>query len=188
MKLSTIVQTAKARFSVLLTDDTQISAYLVQALTTYQDLAGCLRTTVIDAPTVEALTLPQSFLAHSMCSDVYGDFVPVEVLELEDGTTTIYMPAGTIYPVKYEFLVNLAYYAADLENHIPNRIAGMVTDYLECLIATDNDDRIARIEAGGKMDASRMPTRLDRMAQKTSLEEQFRANRAIVSMASIHPI
>jgi hypothetical protein len=123
-----------------------------------------------------------------MCKDVTGNFVPVRVSEDDDGSTKIYFDSGAIYPIEYEFLVHLAFFADNPEAHIPNRISGMVIDYLECLIAMDNDDRMARIETGGKMDSSRTPTRLDRIAQKTALEEQFRANRAIISMASIHPL
>jgi hypothetical protein len=187
LKISTIVTNAKARFSMLLTENEVIQASLVQALTAYQDLAGCLRTVVIESPLAGAYEPPASFLAHAMCKDAYGDYVPVRVSEEDDGSSRIYFDKEAVYPLEYEFLVHLAYFADKPESHIPNRISGMVTDYLECLIAMDNDDRVARVEAGGKMDASRTPTRLDRLAQKAALEEQFRANRAIISMASIHP-
>jgi hypothetical protein len=187
MQISTIVSNAKSRFSMLLTEDTQIQAFLAQALTAYQDLAGCLRTVVIEIPLIGGYEPPPSFLAHAMCKDAYGDYVTVSVAEEDDGSSRLYFDKEAVYPLEYEFLVHLAYFADKPESHIPNRISGMVIDFLECLIATDNDDRVARVEASGKMDSSRTPTRLDRIAQKTALEEQFRANRAIISMASIHP-
>lgn len=189
MQLSKIITNAKARFSILLTSDEEIQALLTQSLTAYQDLAGCLRSKMIDGPQAGGHPLPPSFLAHAMCADKYGNFVPVVIAENEDdGTSTLVITDDVEYPLTHEYLVNLAYYADDTANHIPNRIAGMITDHLECLIAMNSDERLARVESGGKMDTSRVPTTLDRIAQKNAIEDQFRANRAIISMASIHPL
>lgn len=187
MKISDITKLAKSRFSMLLTGDSEINAFLSQALTTYQDIAGCIRTIEIEAPTPESLNMPEYFLAHAMCKDFYGDFVIVNTFDQDDGTTKLRIDDDPVYPLKYEFFVNLTYYADKPDSHIPNRISGVITDYLECLIAMDNDDRVARAETAGKMDASRMPTRLDRLQQKQTLEDKMRESRAMISMASIHP-
>lgn len=190
MQLKAIIANAKARFTILLTTDDEITPLLVQSLTAYQEMAGCLRVKLIEqAPDRGEIQLPASFLAHAMCSDADGDFVPVTIIENEDnGTSIAKVSDSELYPLKYEYFVNLAYYADNLENHIPNRISGMIIDHLECLIGANNDERIARVEAGGKMDTSRIPTPLDRDAQRLAIEEKFRANRAIVPMASVHPI
>lgn len=187
MRISDVVKLACARFSMLLTEEREIGGFLFQALTAYQDLAGSIATISILEQSTEAVTLPPSFLAPSVCSDADGNYVVTSLNESDDGLSTLRIIGTPVYPLTFDYFVHIAYYADKPDLHIPNRIAGMIIDYLECLIAMDNDDRIARVETSGKMDASRMPTRLDRIAQKTALEEQFKANRAIPQMVSIHP-
>lgn len=187
MRISDVVKSASARFSMLLVEPDQVQQFLFQALTAYQDLAGCITTLRILSPKTEAVALPPSFLAAAVCRDQYGNYVATSINESDDGTATLTIEGQPTYPVDFDYFVHIAYYADKPELHIPNRIAGMVIDYLECLIAMENDDRVARVEASGKMDVSRIPTRIDRIAQKTALEEQFRANRAVPQMTSIHP-
>lgn len=187
MRISDVVKSASARFSILLLEPEQVQQYLFQALTAYQDLAGCITTLRILEPKTEAVALPPSFLAAAVCRDTFGNYVATRISESDDGTATLIIEGQPAYPVEFDYFVHIAYYADKPDLHIPNRIAGMVIDYLECLIAMENDDRMARVEAGGKMDVSRLPTRIDRIAQKTALEDQFRANRAMPQMTSIHP-
>lgn len=188
MKISDLVNSVTSRFSLLLTQKPTIQSYLVQALTAYRDLAGCIRTKLIlEAPAGGMMDAPTAFLAHAMCKDRDQDYVPVSVFDTDEGGHTIHIPSDAAYPLEYSYFVDLTYYADKPESHIPNRITGMIADYLEVLIAMDNDDRLARVETSGKMDASRLPTRQDRINQQQLLETSMRANREIVPMASIHP-
>ncbi|GAB1077446.1 MULTISPECIES: hypothetical protein [Shewanella] len=188
MKISELVESVTSRFTLLLTGQDAIRSYLAQSLTAYRDMAGCIKTIpVLEAPAGGLMTAPTAFLAHAMCKDANQDFVPVSVYDTDDGGHSIHVPAGAVYPLDYSYFVDLAYYADKPESHIPNRVTGLIADYLEVLIAMDNDDRIARVETSGKMDASRLPTRQDRINQQQLLETSMRANREIVPMASIHP-
>ena len=187
MQIKNIVHNATSRFSVLLVEEKQIQAFLTQALTTYQEMAGCLRTMKLNSPNASGISLPESFLAHAMCKDDEGNYVSVHIEEQDDGTVSA-IPEGGVYPLTYEYLVNLAYYADKPDLHIPNRISGVITDYLECLVGIENDSRLSRVETSGKMDTSHLPSVQDRTATKAAIEEQFRNNRASISMASIHPI
>ena len=188
MKIKDIVDTAKAKFSVLLTEDPKIAAYLLESLTMYQDLAGCIRRVVIKESESSEYALPEHYLAHAMCKDVNGDYVPVETYDTDDGSITMSIANSAVYPVTLSYFVHLAYYADKPDLHIPNRVAGMIARHLECLIGADNNNRIALVEAAGKMDTSRIPTPVDYVTQRDGIEEQFRANREIIPMLSIHPV
>lgn len=191
MKIADITKNAVDRFPVLLTKPEEVQAFLMQALTAYQDLAGCTRKQRVLASDVQdggLYVMPESCLALSSAVDALGDFVICDMSDDDEGNIILYInEPKAVYPLAVEYFVNLAYYADKPDLHVPNRIAGMIINYLECLIAMDNDDRVARVESAGKMDTSRTPTRLDRMAQKTALEEQFKANREIISLVSVHP-
>lgn len=187
MIISDVIQNAKNRFSLLLTEETEINAFLVQALTCYQDLAGCIRSQVVTSPSNDPVLLPESCLSVCMVKDKHNDYVPFRQFDNDDGEQFVILDESATYPVVVDYFVYLAGYANKPNAHIPNQIAGMITDYLSVLISIDNDDRVAKAENAGKMDASRTPTTQDHVALKTALEDQFRANRAIIPMFSIMP-
>lgn len=192
MKITDLVSTVKARFPVLLTGDPQVQAYLVKALQAYQEKAGVLRTVEIAAPIDTGLyPLPDDTLAVAMCKDAIGNYVPNQTQDDVDSGNLVLKLVGSgcyEFPLTVNYLVDLTVYALTPDRHIPTRIASMIANYLECLIGEDNDDRIARIEAVGKMDVSRIPSRVDRSAQLQAIEEQMSSARAIIPAASIIPI
>lgn len=187
MLISDVIDHAKSRFSLLLTGDKEIQGFLTQALTVYQDLAGCIRKEIITAYNKEGQVLPDSFLAVAMVKDSYNDFVPSMIIDDDTGGQKLFVDKDAKYPLVLEYFVHLTSYANKPDSHIPNRIAGLITDYLALLISIDNNDRIARAEGAGKMDTSRTLTATDLSATKQALEEQFRMSRAIVPMCSILP-
>ena len=179
-----LLAAVKGRFSVLLVDDThQQRQLLTNALGQYQDLAGVTKNVLIRTPGPR--TVAPDFLAHVVASSAYGDYVPVEQYDDEEGNAQIEPDSQAEYPVKLTYLVNLR--AVDLDSYkIPATAVGMIMDYLELLLAVENDERMARVQSAGRMDMSRVPSKEVRDQQLATLREQMKSQRAILPMISIH--
>lgn len=186
MKLSALVNSVKDRFPILLTSDKAVIAYLKQALTAYQDLAGYMKTVKINFVAGGLVNAPIDFLSHVVCKSDSGDFVQVSVTEDDHCNHVLSSAVAGLHD--YTYFVKLSVLAdRDIEEtYVSDRIAGRIADYLECLVGIDNDERIARTETAAKMDTSRIQTASDRKADKSNLEEQFKANREIMPLFSIY--
>ena len=172
------------RFSVLLVEEPQQHQLLIDALGQYQDLAGVTKVVRLSAP--QSYPLPADFLAPIIATSATGDFVPVDVLDGEDGAQFLELDASAVYPVRFTYLVNLRGINVD-SYHLPATSIGMIQDYLEVLIAIPNDERMARIQEAGRMDISRIPAPQDREAQLATLREAMKAQRAILPIITIQP-
>lgn len=172
------------RFSVLLVEDPQQHQLLIDALGQYQDLAGVTKTVRLSAP--QEYPLPDDFLAPVIATSATGDFVPVDVITNDDNALVLALDSCAVYPVRFTYLVNLR--AIDVDQYpLPATSIGMIQDYLEVLIAIQNDERMARIQEAGRMDISRIPAPQDREAQLTALREAMKSQRAILPIITIQP-
>ncbi|EKI3096608.1 hypothetical protein PC510_003889 [Escherichia coli] len=173
------------RFPVLLHDDDDaLRRLLVQALGTYQDRAGVIRTVLLKRGLGEsARELPDDFLYQVGVCDSLDGFICSSVI---DGKLELELCGCINWPLKFRYLVNLR--EMDIETGtVPPNIIGMVSNYLEILIKIPNTDRLRTVSIAGKLDVSTLPDDATLYERKTQLENDMANLRAILPMFSIYP-
>lgn len=179
-----LLESVKARFPILLhSDEDALQALLSKAIGAYQDLAGFMaRTRIKETDLVDgAFPIPVRFLNRVAVKDAQGTYVTSQVWgnEMELGTSD-----NTPYPLTLIYLENLR--DSDYDSvTLPSNSIGLISDYLELLIASPNADRMRRIAVAGKYDASDIPTETDLAARRTELELKISSSQAMMPVLSI---
>lgn len=174
-----LLDCVKERFVPLLHNEPlSLNALLCQALTTYQELAGVVAIHNYIEPAEKYLLPPHCLTRIGVC-DKDSDFVSSEIQQPTD-EIKLMLTGHERWPLTLRYLVNLSSVDFDVYD-IPALNVGMISDYLELLIAIPNTQRLRRIASAGKLDVSDVPIQSELLAQKALLEEKMRLNRAIVS-------
>lgn len=164
-----LLQSVKARFSVLLVnDEAQLTSLLFQALGTYQDKAGAY--TSIDSVNPNSTTaVPVDYLEKITCRDRFGSYVEVSISMQSDGNFFTFKAKGNQYPLTLIYLQNFRAVNLD-EYQLPPEAIGLLSDYLYILIKTHNSAREMRVAVAGSLDTSHIPTEAELETRKTELE------------------
>lgn len=173
-----ILEMVKARFVPLLHSEEQaLNALLKQALLTYQDLAGVIKThTIVD---IDKNQLPDHFLARIAVSDSDLDFVSSTV-DTDNNQLVLNLNGYESPPLTLTYAVNLV--DVDVNTYeLPSNSIGMISDYLECLISIPNTQRQRRIAAAGKIDVSDLETHAELMDRKKAIEDNMKASRSMIN-------
>ena len=171
-----LLESVKLRFVPLLHNEPQpLYALLRQTLLAYQDRAGVIKTHTITTTTTQPL--PDHFLARIAVKDSNLDFVSSNS---STGMLNLNLIGDEQPPLSLTYLVDLG--SVDFNSYeLPVTAIGLLSDYLEALIAIPNTQRIRRIAIAGKIDASDLESHAELVERKLALEEAMAARREIVS-------
>lgn len=177
-----ILDEVKTRFTPLMHDESdKLTALLTQSLRMYQDRAGYMKRYRIQSRD-EAVSRPADMLALVGVSDRLGDLIYSD--DYGD-SLSLELNYHTPYPVTVFYLANLA----DLDHEtgvVPPEIIGIVSNYLEALIAIPNTDRVRRVSIAGKLDVSNLADEQTLHQRKLDLEADMANRRAIIPAFSIY--
>ncbi|WP_035604484.1 hypothetical protein [Edwardsiella tarda] len=176
-----LLGTVKDRFPTLIYDDEQgLAALLEQALGTYQDKAGVIKTIKLNSNS-ETIPLPDDFLSLVGVKDAASRFIISEVygkeLELE-------LYGTECMPFRFQYLAKLRGMNPD-DFELPDEAIGLLSNYLEVLISIPNMDFVRRVSIAGKFDASNLPDENTLYERKKTLEQEMEASRAIIPMVCL---
>jgi hypothetical protein len=181
-----LLETVRARFTVLLHDDEQaLNALLRKAIGKYQDLAGFMVTKKIDdTPELREsgeVAAATNIISRICVKDSTGRFVPSE---LWGETLELQLSGRETYPLRFTYFESVL--SADFDVvKLPASSTTLIADYLELLITIPNTERQRRIAIAGKLDASDMPTEEVLAARKLELEQDIKASRAMLPTFSL---
>lgn len=178
-----LLESVKARFTPLMhREELKLEALLVQALRAYQDRAGHIKKFRVERRDITSATKPGDYLVLVGACDKRGDMVYSD--DFGDELAFEYS-WNTVFPVTVSYMANLA----DLDLHndeVPAEIIGVVSNYLEALIAIPNFDRVRRASIAGKLDTSAIPDENTLNQRKLDLETDMSARRAILPGFTIY--
>ena len=169
MTPNALLDEVKSRFlPLLVTDAIRLEKILRQALRTYQDRAGVLRS--IDVATAE-IERPADALELVVAGDSRGNYVECKEFRREDGTVYWQIQADRrhVAPYRISYLLHLAEINLATDN-LPRGTVSLIGDYLEALIDVENTrrHRMANQTAGLPVDALRTDSEL--FERKSALE------------------
>lgn len=178
-----LLEQVKGRFHTLMHDEPQaLNALLRKALITYQDLAGVLKRHRYLQPE-KTYPLPENFLARVGVMDAHSQYVSSTVW-VDDNELELKLSGRESFPLVMTYVASLA--TVDLETYqLPDTAVGIISDYLEALIAIPNTERIRRVSAAGKIDVSDLPMQSELLDRKAAIEENMKASRAILTPFSV---
>lgn len=178
-----LLDDVKTRFNPLMhREEQKLEELLKQALRAYQDRAGYIKKVRVESRSETVLPKPADYLVLIGASDKYGDMVYSDDYGSE---ITLEYGWNTSFPVTVSYMANLA--DMDLqEDEVPAEIIGIVSNYLEALIAIPNYDRIRRASIAGKLDASTIPDENTLNQRKLDLELDMNSRRAMLPGFTIY--
>ncbi len=149
-----LLESVKTRFNPLLVrEEDTLKAFLIKALTTYQDRAGVVKTLKLEKAGGTAIPLPEDYLSLVHVTDSNGLLVYSDELS---GFIELELTGSERWPFRMLYLVNLRDRKLD-EWQVPPAIIGMLEEYLEALINVRNVARQRRASIDGKFDYSDLP-------------------------------
>ena len=123
-----LLESVKARFNPLLVrEEETLKAFLIKALTTYQDRAGVVKTLKLEKAGGTAIPLPEDYLSLVHVTDNNGLLVYSDELS---GFIELELTGSERWPFRMLYLVNLRDRKLD-EWQVPPAIIGMLEEYLE---------------------------------------------------------
>ncbi|EFB2660464.1 hypothetical protein [Escherichia coli] len=177
-----LLESVKTRFNPLLVrEEDTLKAFLIKALTTYQDRAGVVKTLKLEKAGGTAIPLPEDYLSLVHVTDSNGLLVYSDELS---GFIELELTGSERWPFRMLYLVNLRDRKLD-EWQVPPAIIGMLEEYLEALINVRNVARQRRASIDGKFDYSDLPDETTLYARVQEIEEKMSSNRAIIPGATI---
>lgn len=137
MKPSELLEEVTGQFVVLYhKDPVALTRLLRQSLGKYQDKAGVLLRTQVDAAGSGPVPLPPHFLSLAVAVDANAAFVPSFEA---DGGIILGGDAATVYPVTLHYYANLREWPEDVD--LPACCVSLVMEYLKALIDIPNTER-----------------------------------------------
>lgn len=164
-----LLESVKERFNPLLVrEEETLKAFLIKALTTYQDRAGVVKTLKLERAGGTAIPLPEDYLSLVHVTDNNGLLVYSDELS---GFIELELTGSERWPFRMLYLVNLRDRKLD-EWQVPPAIIGMLEEYLEALINVRNVARQRRASIDGKFDYSDLPDEATLYARVQEIEEK----------------
>lgn len=164
-----LLESVKERFNPLLVrEEETLKAFLIKALTTYQDRAGVVKTLKLEKAGGTAIPLPEDYLSLVHVTDNNGLLVYSDELS---GFIELELTGSERWPFRMLYLVNLRDRELD-EWQVPPAIIGMLEEYLEALINVRNVARQRRASIDGKFDYSDLPDEATLYARVQEIEEK----------------
>lgn len=178
-----LLKKVKKRFLPLLIENETdlLESQLVKALTQYQDLAGYTTDVRIAKGDSLSIPCPTDYLELVGVKDATGNYISASVFS---GVIEINSTQRVTYPLTMSYLVRLS--ALDLQNGIVPPVAeGIISDYLEVLIAIPNAAIDRKISIAGKLDSSGIPDEVTLTQRKLDLEREMSTRGAIPQAFSV---
>lgn len=178
-----LLKKVKKRFlPLLIENETELlETQLIKALTQYQDLAGYTADVRIAKGDSLSIPCPDDYLELVGVKDATGNYVSAHVFS---GVIEINSSQRISYPLTMSYLVRLS--ALDLQTGIVPPVAeGIISDYLEVLIAIPNAAIDRKISIAGKLDSSGIPDEVTLTQRKLDLEREMSTRGAIPQAFSV---
>ena len=177
-----------ARFSVLQVEPDKRLILLKDALGTYGEKAGVTKTIRIRAYQTQDgepyIDYPEAFAGVLQFKDNYSEIIRHELLA--DESIIRVNPRDARQPLPWTLSYFVALRNVNIDTfELPDRIIGLLGDYLQVLIEIPNYERMKNAMAAGQMDNSHLPTDADLQARKEALQMLMGTNRVAIPMSTI---
>lgn len=177
-----------ARFSILQVEPDKRLALLKDALGTYGEKAGVTKAIRIRAYKTQDgepyIDYPEAFAGVLQLKDSYSEIIRHELLADESIIRIHHRDAHQPLPWTFSYFVALRNVNIDTFE-LPDRIIGLLGDYLQVLIEIPNYERQKTALAAGQIDSSHLPTDADLQARKEALQLLMGSNRVAIPMSTI---
>lgn len=179
-----LLTSVKARFSVLLVDnDQQLTAMLVDSLRKYRDKAGVRNTLITNEAGL--FELPSDFLAMSTIKDEEQDAIFATPMAA-GGVKVIKLPTDAVYPVTISYFVDLL--KIDHDEELPEKCIDLTAKHLQTQIERANDVRIKQIESLADGDVSDLSSPAEKDAALAAIEQQMSMEMSFSDILTVQPI
>jgi len=174
-----VLEDAKSQFPILYyKDPDKLEKLLKRALGVYQDKAGVIKK-VTTTGTETSVLIPDDMLSSIFASDKNSRYHEI----IDDETSlSIEEDADSEGPYTFYYFVNLRDF--DLDDDLPNGIAGTLIDYVVALIDIPNTER-ARAVALATGRQTELPSNDELNNRKALVEVYMEDNKAMVPMLSV---